>query len=233
MKEVILAAKIRQEKGTHQSRRMRKNGVLPAVLYGSKEESITLSLGERDFQKVIHGAAGGNVVLNLKIDGMAEKDNKTAIVKEIQRDPVTQQIVHVDLQAISLKDKLKVNVPVQTVGEAPGIKEGGVLEYVLRELEVECFPTNIPEHVIVDVSKLAINESIHVRDLALDDKEVKIITPEDRMVVSIVPPTVLEEKAPAAEVPGVEAAPAEPEVIKKGKKEEEGEEKAEGKEEKK
>lgn len=224
MKEVILEAKVRQEKGTHLARRLRKSGVIPAVLYGAKEETMSLAIVERVFQKVIHGATGENVVLNLKI-GDEKQGNKTAIVKEIQRDPVSQRIIHVDLKAISLKEKIKVNVPIQTLGEAPGIKEGGILEYFLRELEIECLPRNIPEHIMVDISTLGINGSVHVRDLVLPDKDIRIITPEDRMLVSIVPPTVLEEKAPAAEPVETEAAPVEPEVIKKGKKEEEGAEK--------
>lgn len=222
MKDVILAAKVRQEKGTHLARRMRNSGVIPAVLYGSNEGAVSLAIGERDFQKVIHGATGENVILNLKIDD-EQKGDKTAIVKEIQRDPVNQRIVHVDFKAISLKEKIKVNVPIQTIGEAPGIKEGGVLEYFLRELEIECLPTNIPEHITVDVSTLGINASVHVRDLVLPDKDVRIVTPGDRMLVSIVPPTVLEEKAPAADAVVAEVAPVEPEVIKKGKKEGEGE----------
>ncbi len=222
MKEVILEVKERAEKGTRVSRRLRTAGTIPAILYGAKQTPISMGIATKDFNRVIHSGAGENVVLTLKF---ADKnEGKTAIIKEIQRDPVSRNIVHIDLLAISLKDKIKVNVPVMVTGEAPGIKEGGILEYVQREVEVECLPTQIPEHIMVDVSSLNINESVHVRDLKLTDDQVKVLTPADRMLVSIVPPTVLEEPTPteAAIAPeGAAAAPAEPEVIKKGKKEEE------------
>jgi large subunit ribosomal protein L25 len=222
MKEVILEVRERAEKGTRVSRRLRTAGTIPAILYGAKQTPISMGIATKDFNRVIHSGAGENVVLTLKF---ADKnEGKTAIIKEIQRDPVSRNIVHIDLLAISLKDKIKVNVPVMVTGDAPGIKEGGILEYVQREVEVECLPTQIPEHIMVDVSSLKINESIHVRDLKLTDDQVKVLTPADRMLVSIVPPTVLEEPTPvegAIAPEGAAAVAAEPEVIKKGKKEEE------------
>lgn len=224
MKEVLLGVNLRNEKGSRFSRRLRSTGVIPAVLYGGKEEPLSLTIAEKEFKKVIHGGAGENVILTLQFD-QEKKKAKTALIKEIQRDPVTHNIIHVDLKVISLKDKIKVNIPIQVAGQAPGIKEGGIIEHVLREVEIECLPTNLPEHIIVDVSNLKINESIHVRDLTSLPADIKILTPADRMLVSIVPPTVLEEAPVAAEaaVAGAEAATAEPEVIKKGKKEEEAE----------
>lgn len=222
MKEVILEVKERTEKGTRVSRRMRVAGTIPAILYGAKQTPISMGISTKEFNRVIHSGAGENVVLTLKFAG-DKNEAKTAIIKEIQRDPVTRNIVHIDLLAISLKDKIKVNIPIMVTGDAPGIKEGGILEYVLREVEVECLPTHIPEHIMVDVSSLKINESIHVRDLKQEDDQIKVLTPADRMLVSIVPPTVLEEPTPAeaAVAPEGAAASAEPEVIKKGKKEEE------------
>ena len=222
MKEVVLGVNLRAEKGSRVSRRFRRDGVIPSVIYGGKDEPLSVTVSEKEFGKVIHGGAGSNVILTLKFAD-AKADAKTVIIKEIQRDPVTHKVIHIDLQAISLKDKIKVNVPVLVSGEAPGIKEGGILEYVQREVEIECLPTQIPEHIQVDVSSLKINESIHVRDLVQADDKIRILTPGDRMLVSIVPPTVLEEPTPAAEGVVPEAAAAEPEVIKKGKKEEEGE----------
>jgi large subunit ribosomal protein L25 len=223
MKEVVLEVKERAEKGTRESRRMRTAGTIPAILYGAKQSPISLGIAVKEFNRVIHGGAGENVVLTLNFSG-DKKEGKTAIIKEIQRDPVSRNIVHIDLLAISLKDKIKVNVPVMVTGDAPGIKEGGILEYVLREVEVECLPTQIPEHIMVDVSSLKINESIHVRDLKLADDQVKVLTPADRMLISIVPPTVLEEPTPVEGAIAPEAAePVAPEVIKKGKKEEEPE----------
>lgn len=220
MKEVILDVNERKEKGTRVSRRLRSAGTIPAILYGAKQTPISLGIAVKDFNRVIHGGAGENVVLTLKFSG-DKNEGKTAIIKEIQRDPVSHNVVHIDLLAISLKDKITVNVPVMVTGLAPGIKEGGILEYVQREVEIECLPTQIPESIMVDVSNLNINESVHVRDLKLTEDSIKIVTPADRMLVSIVPPTVLEEPTPAAaEVAPDATAPAEPEVIKKGKKEE-------------
>ena len=222
MKEVILEVKERTEKGTRVSRRLRTAGTIPAILYGAKQTPISMGIATKEFNRVIHSGAGENVVLTLKFAG-DKNEAKTAIIKEIQRDPVSRNIVHIDLLAISLKDKIKVNIPVMVTGEAPGIKEGGILEYVLREVEIECLPTHIPEHIMVDVSSLKINESIHVRDLKQEDDQIKVLTPADRMLVSIVPPTILEEPvtAEAAIAPEGAEATAEPEVIKKGKKEEE------------
>ncbi|MDD5131094.1 MAG: 50S ribosomal protein L25 [bacterium] len=222
MKEVILEVKERTEKGTRVSRRLRAAGTIPAILYGAKQTPISMGIATKEFNRVIHSGAGENVVLTLKFAG-DKNEAKTAIIKEIQRDPVSRNIVHIDLLAISLKDKIKVNIPIMVTGEAPGIKEGGILEYVLREVEIECLPTHIPEHIMIDVSSLKINESIHVRDLKQDDDQIKVLTPADRMLVSIVPPTILEEPTPAegAALAPEAAAAAEPEVIKKGKKEEE------------
>ena len=221
MKEVILDVNERQEKGTRVSRRLRSAGTIPAILYGAKQTPISLGIPAKDFNRVIHGGAGENVVLSLKFSA-GKNEGKTAIIKEIQRDPVSRKVVHIDLLAISLKDKIKVNVPIMVSGLAPGIKEGGILEYVQREIEVECLPMQIPENIMVDVSNLNINESIHVRELKLADDNIKILTPADRMLVSIVSPTVLEEPTTAAVegAPEAAAASAEPEVIKKGKKEE-------------
>ncbi len=225
MKEVVLEVKERKEKGTRVSRRLRIAGTIPAILYGAKQTPISMGIPAKDFNRVIHSGAGANVVLTLKFSG-DKNEGKTAIIKEIQRDPVSHNVVHIDLLAISLKDKIIVNVPVMVTGLAPGIKEGGILEYVQREIEIECLPTQIPENIMVDVSNLNINESVHVRDLKLPEDTVKILTPADRMLVSIVPPTVLEEPTPAAVegVPEAAVASAEPEVIKKGKKEEAAEE---------
>lgn len=237
MKEVILDVNERKEKGTRVSRRLRSSGTIPAILYGAKQTPISLGIPAKDFNRVIHSGAGANVVLTLKFSG-DKNEGKTAIIKEIQRDPVSHNVVHIDLLAISLKDKITVNVPVMVTGLAPGIKEGGILEYVQREVEIECLPTQIPENIMVDVSSLNINESIHVRDLKLAEDTIKILTPADRMLVSIVPPTVLEEPTPVAVegAPEAAVASAEPEVIKKGKKEEaleEGAAAAPAKEEKK
>jgi large subunit ribosomal protein L25 len=237
MKEVILDVNERKEKGTRVSRRLRSSGTIPAILYGAKQTPISLGIPAKDFNRVIHSGAGENVVLTLKFSG-DKNEGKTAIIKEIQRDPVSHNVVHIDLLAISLKDKITVNVPVMVTGLAPGIKEGGILEYVQREVEIECLPTQIPENIMVDVSSLNINESIYVRDLKLAEDTIKILTPADRMLVSIVPPTVLEEPTPAVVegAPEAVAASAEPEVIKKGKKEEaleEGATAAPAKEEKK
>jgi large subunit ribosomal protein L25 len=200
------------------ARKLRQAGRIPAVYYGRGEDPIALAVGLKDLQDVIDRADGSNVIVDLKVDGDGVADRK-ALIREIQRDPVGGRILHLDLQHISLTERIVVEVPVVLVGIAVGVKEGGgILEHLLREVEVECLPTDIPSKLEVDVSALNIGDSLHVSDLKAD--RVEIITEAERAIATVVPPTVLEEAKPAEE-----GAAAEPELVKE--KKEEG---AEGKE---
>jgi len=210
---VALTSARRSGTGKGDSRKLRATGRIPAVFYGRGETAIPLIVDMKDLKGALEGAAGGNVIVDLKLEGEAAADRK-AIIREIQRDPVAGRIIHVDFQHISLTEKITVEVPVVLVGTPTGVKDGGgILETLLREVEVECLPTDIPEHIDVDVSALAIGDSIHVGELKAE--RVTITTDPDRTVATVVPPTVLEEVKPAEE------AVAEPELIAKEKKEEE------------
>jgi large subunit ribosomal protein L25 len=212
----------REGTGKSVTRKLRAAGRIPAVFYGRGEPSIPLAVGLRDLEQVIHSGSGSNVILDVKVEGDAAKDRK-ALIREIQRDPVSGKILHLDFQHISLTERITVEVPVILVGTPVGVKDtGGILEHLLREVEVECLPTDIPGRIELDVSGLAIGDTLHVSDLKAD--RVSIKTEADRAIAAVVPPTILEEAKPVEE-----AVVAEPELIAKEKKEE-GEEQQGGKE---
>ncbi len=220
MKEVILEALTREGSTKHDLKDMRIKGMIPAIFYGHGEKVMPLSVNAKKFDEILHGG-GGNVLVTLKVGS----DTKTAILKQIQRDIISRKPIHIDFQAVSLKEKIEVNVPIHITGIAPGVKlSGGVMEHVVRELRVSCLPTDIPSSINVDVSKLEINHSIAVKDLPKMEG-IDVITEPNSIIVNIVAPTILEE-APAPGAEGAVAAEggAEPEVIAKGKKPEEGEE---------
>ena len=194
------------------ARKLRQGGRIPAVYYGRGEDPIALIVGLKDLQEVIERAEGSNVIVDLKVDGDGVADRK-ALIREIQRDPVGGHILHLDLQHISLTETIVVEVPIVLVGTPIGVKDGGgILEYLLREVEVECLPTDIPSKLEIDVSALNIGDSLHVSDLVADRVEIK--TEADRTIATVVPPTVLEEAKPAEE-----GAAAEPELVKEKKEE--------------
>ena len=210
---VVLKSARRDEVGKGIARRLRQAGNVPAVYYGRNETPVALSVHAKELEALLHGSAGSNVIVDLKVEGDASADRK-ALLREIQRHPVRGDILHVDLQHISLSERITVEVPVVLVGTPIGVKDGGgILEHLLREVEVECLPTDIPDKLTVDVSHLNIGDSVHVSDLVSDKATVK--TDAETTLASVVPPTVLEEVKPEGE-----AAQAEPELVKKEKGEE-------------
>lgn len=211
---VSLEAARREGVGKGVARKLRVQGRVPAVYYGRGEDAIPLEIGLKELEAVIHNAEGSNVIVDLKVAGAQAKDRK-ALIREIQRDPVAGSILHLDLQHISLTERITVDVPVVLVGTPAGVKDaGGILEHLLREVEVECLPADIPSKLEVDVSALGIGDTLHVSDIKAERAEIR--TEADRAIATVVPPTVLEEPKPAEEV-----APVEPELIEKEKKEEE------------
>lgn len=219
MREISLEAKKRTIKGTGGVRKLRDQNLIPAILYGEGKESVPLEINEKDIKKIMHGGSWESVVIDLKV----EDDNKVknVIIKDIQVDPIKRNLLHLDLCEISLKEKIKVHVHIETVGEAPGVKSnGGILEHITREVEIECLPTEIPENIKVDISALEIGDIVTIGDLKLSS-DIEIITDKERVLLKVIPPTVLEEKV-EEEAPVAEAA--EPEIIAKGKKEETEEE---------
>ena len=216
---IALNAEVRTPGTKNDARRVRANGRVPAVLYGAKKDAIALSLEPKPLLAVVLSESGHNRILNLTVTG---GETTPAVVKDWLVDPVNDRLLHVDLKRIDLSEKLRVKVAVHAVGEAQGVKvQGGILEFVAREVEVECLPMDIPEFITADVTELVIGKNLRVRDLVVDPK-LKLVSAPDQVVAHIV--TIKEEEVKAVEeVAAVAAAPAEPEVIKKGKKEVEGE----------
>ena len=221
MPVIPLTGAKRDRLGKGGARKSRAAGQIPAVLYGHGETPIPVAVGSRDFEIALHKHEGGNPIVNLALGG----SEYTALIRAVQYDPVSHAILHLDFQHISLTETVEVKVALHFEGLATGVKDGGgILEHIVREVEVRCLPTAIPPSISVDVSRLNIGDSIHVSDLKVPN--VVILSDPTATVATVVPPTVMEEK-PAEEAAVAEAA-AEPEVIAKGKKEEEGEGKEEG-----
>ncbi len=216
MEEIYLEAQMRKVTGKKFARQLRREEFIPAIVYKKGEKTLILKLKNRDLLKVLHTSAGENAVINLKISDNDKKlPKKTVIIREVQHHPVRGDILHVDFNQISLTEKLQVSVPVKVKGEAPGVKEEGVLEHILWEVEVECLPTKIPENIEVDISNLNIGDSIYAKDLQ-PPEGVKVLTDPESIVISVAAPRteeVPEEVAPEEEM-------AEPEVLKQKKPEE-------------
>jgi large subunit ribosomal protein L25 len=215
MKEITIEARKRTGTGKEKAKKLRKKGIIPAVVYGPGDEPLPLEINAQSLNSILREGKGENVIITLNIDG--GQNGKKVLIREIQHDPVLGDILHVDFQHVLLTKKITVKVPVHLVGIPIGVsKDGGILQYVLRELEVECLPTDIPEKVEFDVSNLKIGDSIHVKDAKLE--KATILSDAEGSIVTVVPPTIFkEEVVPAA------AEVTEPEVITE-KKAEEGEE---------
>jgi large subunit ribosomal protein L25 len=224
MAAITLTGSRRQQLGKGGARKARAAGQIPGVLYGHGETPVSVAIGSVEFDQAMRGRPGANPLINLRLEG----SEVSALIRAVQYDPMTHGILHIDFQHISLTESVEVQVAIHLTGLAIGVKDaGGILEHIARSIEVRCLPTAIPSSVDVDVSALNIGDSIHVRDLSVPN--VTILTDRDATIAAVVAPTVMEEK-PAEEVAAT--ATAEPEVIAKGKKEEEGEEAKEGKGEK-
>ncbi len=221
MAEITVNAESRNDFGKNASRRLRAKGMVPAIVYGGKGDNLSVSVDPKALLRVLRSESGRNSILKLDIAGHGLTN---AILKGWQVDPIKENFLHADFYRIAMDVALRVTVPIAVKGEARGVKtEGGILEMVLRQIEVECLPGDIPERIDIDVSDLELNGAIHVSDLLVSNK-VKVLQNPDQVVVHVV--SVKEEVvAPVAGAVPAEgeavAAPAEPEVVKKGKKEEE------------
>ena len=223
MATVELKAKTREDTGKGSARKARAAGLVPAVLYGEGEAPQPLTIGYKDFYPVIHTTARENVILDLKIEGGQQGEVK-AIIREIQYHPVRREILHVDFQHISMTKEIEINVPIEVIGESVGVKtSGGILELIMREVQVECLPANIPDRIEINVTELDVGDSLQVKDLHVENA--RITSDMDSTVVTIVAPSVIEEPKVAVAAEGEEEKPAEE---GEEKKEEEGEAKAKG-----
>ena len=224
MKSVKIFAELRNAFGKNVSRELRRKGKIPAVLYGQKKETISVSLNPKNLLEILHSTSGHNTIFSLEVEkhGVA-----SVMIKDYQLDPVDESILHADLVRIAMDVVVQVNVPIIAVGIASGVKDqGGIFEFLSRYVEVECLPADIPEQIAMDVSSLEIGSNLRISDLNVDSK-VNVLSDSELVVAHVVAPKEeLEEEAVPEEE--IETA-AEPEVIKKGKAESEEEQPADNK----
>ncbi len=224
--EVVLEAISRDTFGKNEARRTRRQGHVPAVVYGgagngAAAETLPVAVNPKALLRILHSESGANTLISLKLAGAGDAK---VLVKEYQLDPVTHEVLHADFYRVAMDRAITVTIPIIVRGEAKGVKQqGGILEFVRREIEIECLPGDIPEHLVIDASELMLHEGVRIRDIANDPKW-KPLSDLDTMLLHVVMPKAEEAAVAVAEV-AAPVAPAEPEVIKKGKKEEAEEEK--------
>jgi len=223
LEQNTLEAQPRQAGTKGHARRVRREGKIPAVVYGAGKDAVPVSVDPRHVLRILHSDSGHNTIFDLALDGERSK----AMIVDWQYEPIKGSLLHIDLKRIAMDKALRVSVPIMLQGVAAGVKtEGGILEHILREVEIECLPGDIPSHIDVDISHLTFGKVLRVSDLPHSPKA-KYLTEENQPIAHVT--AVKEEVAPTPEAAAAEAAavPAEPEVIKKGKAETEEEEGAE------
>lgn len=219
--EATLEAVIRTAAGKNEVRRLRRAGRVPAVLYGSagserQSPALALAVDPKAVLRILHSDSGVNTLIALSVDGGG---HTRVMVKEYQLDPIEHALLHVDFYRVAMDRVVRVTVPVVLKGEAKGVKQqGGIVDFVHRDVEGECLPGDVPEHIEVDVSELMVGQGVRVRDLAPDARW-KPLSDADMLIVHVVMPKAEEVAEPAAAEAVVAAVPAEPEIIKKGKAE--------------
>ena len=235
--EATLDAVKRSTRGKNEARRLRVAGRIPAVVYGAQKQgetgrTVAVAVDPKPLLRILHSGSGVNTLITLKVDG--EGDSRV-LVKEFLLDPVTEKLLHADFYRVNMDRKITVTVQIVTKGEPRGVKlEGGILDFVHREIEIETLPGEIPDHIEVDVSNLGLNDAVYVRDVVGDAKWTPV-QGVDLMLLHIITPRAVEEPVvaeAAAAVAAVPGAPAEPEVIKKGKTDAEGDDKKDKKDKK-
>src|SRR5438034_5720998 len=208
--DVTLEATSRDSFGKNEARRTRRDGRVPAVLYGGDgKEAPPIAVEPRALLRILHSESGANTLISLKLAGGGDA---RVLVKEYQLDPVTHELLHADFYRVAMDRAIQVTIPVLVKGEPKGVKQqGGVLEFIRREIEIECLPGDIPEHVEIDVSELMLHQGVRVRDLPVDPKWKALSEPE-MMIVHVIMPKAEEAPAPAeaAAAAATPAAPAEP-----------------------
>jgi large subunit ribosomal protein L25 len=217
--EAILEATPRDTVGKNCARRTRRAGQVPAVLYGAAAGDVaatSIAVEPKALLRILHSESGANTLISLKLPGAG---SLRVLVKAYQLDPVTHQLLHADFYRVAMDRALQVTIPISVTGEPKGVKQqGGVLEFIRREIQIECLPGDIPEHIDIDVSELMLHQGVRVRDVAIDPRWKPLSDPELMLVHVILPKA--EEVAPVVEAAVGPVVAAEPEVIKKGKKEE-------------
>jgi large subunit ribosomal protein L25 len=215
MATATLNATPRYDVGKGAARKLRAGLRIPGVVYGHHRDATPLAIDARELEKLLGSIAPGTTVVELHIGGRMSK----TLIREIQRHPFKRQVLHIDFQELVAGEKITVNVPILLIGTAAGVKDGGTVEEVMREVSIEVDPANIPSHFEIDISALGINDSVHVSDIKVPEG-VEILDDLEATVAVVAPPRVEEE--PVAPVEGAVEAAAEPELIRKPKDEEEG-----------
>jgi len=215
-KEITVNAEPRESRGKNEARRLRVKGLSPAVLYGSGRPAVAVSVNPKDVNKILHSNTGHNTIFNLAVQGV---EDTPVMIVDWQNDPVKDSLLHIDLKRVDLTKRIAVKVRVHVTGEPKGVKlQGGLLEVITREVEIECLPDDIPESYTVDVVELMIGQNLRASEIPIGGA-VKLVSGPEQVIAHVV---ALKAEVVEAPVEGaVAAVPAEPEVIKKGKKEEE------------
>lgn len=214
MGDIIVEAHKRTETGKNAARRLRSKDLIPAVIYGEKRDTRPIAVNPKNVLNILKSDSGENTLFHVVIEG--ETTRSAVMIKEYQLDPVSGKLLHVDLIRVSMKDLIKVKVPIVHVGESKGIQvDGGIIDFVMREVEVECFPADIPEHFAADITELRAGEVVRLKDLQVDEK-IKILDDLELPILHIILPREEKEEIPEEEEVTEEAA-EEPEVIGKGK----------------
>jgi large subunit ribosomal protein L25 len=213
MATVSFNATAREGTGKGAARTLRRQGQVPAVIYGHGREPLSLALNARDLDKMLGHIQAESTVIEVSVGGQTAK----TLIREIQRHPIKRQILHVDFQALVAGEKVTVNIPIVLIGIPEGVRlEGGVLDQTLRELEIEVDPSNIPDHLELDVTNMVIGDSLHISDIKLPEGVEVLDDPEMSVAVLAAPRAVIEETAAPEAAEGAEGAVGEPEVIGKG-----------------
>lgn len=215
MEKTLLKASERKDFTKSGTRKNRKEGNIPGVFYSKNNKPVHINVADKAINPLVFTSK--THLISLVLEG---HDEYECIIKDVQFDPVTDRVIHFDLLGLTKGEKIKLEIPVQLVGSPIGVKEGGIIQHVMHKVEVECLPRNIPEHIVVDISGLKLNDSIHIGDLKFDN--IEFTDPKESLIVQITHAKIKEEAAPLAE--GAVEEPKEPEVISKGKQEEKEEE---------
>ena len=220
IKDITINAATREGFGKSEARRLRRQGMIPVAVYGEGKDAAAVAINAKEIVNIMRSDTGHNTIFKLALPN-GDGEPATVIIKDWQVDPVKGRLLHADLLRLSMTEVTRVEVAIEPLGEPVGVKlEAGILDLQLREIEVECLPGDIPEHLQVDVSNLHIGDHATVADLIYDREKIKVIADEHQVVAGVLAPRLVEEAAPvAAEAEAVEGG--EPEVIKKGKTEEE------------
>ena len=217
---ILVETQPRKELGKNASRRLRAQGLIPAVLYGRDTESVPLSVDPREIIKVLRSESGRNTIFQLSVG----KKKRDVLIRDYQIHPTRDSLIHTDFQTIAMDQKMNFDVPIEVVGSSIGVQGGGVLELILREISVNCLPADVPDNIQVDVSGLDINETLHISELQIDRDKIEVLNDPEIVVLLVAPPTVVPQEEPEAEIVAEAEEGAQPEVIKRGKEEEEGQE---------